>query len=466
MPHVSVHLGARLNRRQKVGKSISFVPLVRAMAGLRTLVHGAFAVTLATVAVLFLVTGCGGASRPSEDTASTAEPIWYGQPETGFPGVGLVTAPGKQTCTGVLINSTTVLTAGHCVGLGLGPSFTFGLGPNGDQEVQATTTWYGEPDSAPLNGFPGPGRDLGLLIFDSPFSAQPLVLVAPENIPVGKTCTAVGYGMHNEADGTITSGHKRSATEVIQGSDPDDPQKFRVWEGSGLIDHGDSGGPLICDGEVVGIDSDGDVFSDGYNTHDVFADYAQIDPHWISNMTSPGAADRCAENTDMWCCSETTGTGSSCADRTIRFNYGGAAVAGGFNDLGQTIRFGACDFGSQRNYDFVSGPTYGPGYYQIRSTMSNLCVAPDPFLDSRTVTLIGCSDCETGNSDRCLWSFTSAAGDIFELQNKASGECLYSPQGENYTSYSPMEQHACSPTEFDLTTYQRELLFLDNFPCP
>jgi hypothetical protein len=82
----------------------------------------------------------------------------------------------------------------------------------------------------------------------------------------------VGFGAHNETNGTVTFDRKRSCTESVQSADA---STIAVLMVSGVADHGDSGGPLVCDGKITAVvrnHTDGD-----WPSH-VRQNYTTIDP--------------------------------------------------------------------------------------------------------------------------------------------------------------------------------------------
>jgi hypothetical protein len=60
--------------------------------------------------------------------------------------------------------------------------------------------------------------------------------------------------MLEDAMGTITVEQRRSATERVVAVEP---SAVHVVRGSGVADHGDSGGPLLCGGHIAGATSCG-----------------------------------------------------------------------------------------------------------------------------------------------------------------------------------------------------------------
>jgi hypothetical protein len=79
---------------------------------------------------------------------------------------------------------------------------------------------------------------------------RPLDINTAQLPSVNATCNAIGFGAHNESNGTVTGQVKRSATEKIESVDA---TTIAVKMVSGVADHGDSGGPLLCDGRISAV---------------------------------------------------------------------------------------------------------------------------------------------------------------------------------------------------------------------
>ncbi len=204
--------------------------------------------------------GCGGAAPLDNNVDETA--IQGGAVDANDPAVGLVWLSGGGFCSGVLIAPDVVLTAGHCA---IEPIEAFYTG-----EGKRATTVGVEPESglkkhdvadqAPYPGYdinagcPNPTIDVGLVRLAKPLtSVKPLALAAapPKK---GAVCRVVGYGIHDDAKGNETFEQKRRAdVSVVQ---LDAAAVLVDWK-TGISDHGDSGGPLLCGGKIVGDTSCG-----------------------------------------------------------------------------------------------------------------------------------------------------------------------------------------------------------------
>jgi hypothetical protein len=222
------------------------------------------------IAVPALAAAMGACATEPDDAsavASTQEEIQAGSLETGYPQVGEVYNSAGSYCTGTLISPSVVLTAAHCAGTTL----TFKTGTSTSNFV----------DHAVDRQIAHASKDLLLLHLARPIrDMRPLDINTAGRPAVGTTCIAVGFGAHNESNGTVTKQVKRSATEIVE-SQNDTTIAVRMV--SGVADHGDSGGPLICDGRISAVvhnHTDGD-----WPTH-IRENYATLDAVWASNMTA------------------------------------------------------------------------------------------------------------------------------------------------------------------------------------
>jgi hypothetical protein len=203
---------------------------------------------------LALVSACSGSTQ--SQTGASAQQIQGGQLETGYPAVGLVQLAGGGFCNGTLIAPSVVLTARHC------------QNPTGFNTGTSGADFVSHPVDKNIP-YPQPSNE-GIFQNDAQIVhlSSPIIDILPMHIntggspSVGTTCTAVGFGQHTEG-GTTTAGTKRSASVVIdqfgRGLDAEDGIAMKCPNGSctpfvgtGVPDHGDSGGPLLCDGRIVG----------------------------------------------------------------------------------------------------------------------------------------------------------------------------------------------------------------------
>lgn len=190
--------------------------------------------------VALLLCACSQAEEVAVVDSSFA-PIQGGFATDAEPAVGLLLYEDGGYCTATLIAPNVILTAAHCVQKPLRAFRTNGK----DHAIR-------DKRSAPFYldlWCPNPTNDVAVVRL-----AQSITDIAP--IPFGKappntgsSCTAIGFGIHNTASGTVERMRKRQGTsrikEISNGS-------IKVEYETAVADSGDSGGPLLCDGTIVG----------------------------------------------------------------------------------------------------------------------------------------------------------------------------------------------------------------------
>ncbi len=204
------------------------------------------------------------AAETVEPEARSAAPIIGGTTDTGHPSVGLVRAYGAdgsgQLCTGTLVAPRVVLTAGHCAYVGNG------------RAVQADISYDAQPNigvAVGTNGFtsgtiiphpsydgdPNVGHDVSVIVLSTAPNAPVTSLGASP--AAGSSITAVGYGRSSFGTGDQPGGGVGLKRMITIPVDAVTAHEFTAGsDGQGTC-HGDSGGPELQGGAVVGVTSYG-----------------------------------------------------------------------------------------------------------------------------------------------------------------------------------------------------------------
>jgi hypothetical protein len=278
---------------------------------------------MTAVAAAIAVAGCGAHDG---SPGSSASQIQGGTPDDGDPSVGILyaTAPGQPAslCTATLIDASVILTAAHCILPSSQASYGFYTGAGQaaatvTPQIVANMTAY-DIDQPPVvyPGFvdgacPHVQHDLALLHLSAPADGlTPLAWSQVSEPPAGTECTGVGFGASSDT-GTTLYGQKRSATETIVAVLDDSPN-VSVSRGTGLAASGDSGGPLFCNGVMVGTTS-------CHEADPTIEYYSRVDQDvsgWLLGQiaTWGGSASACPDGqTDSGGCLDSTDAGT-CGD--------------------------------------------------------------------------------------------------------------------------------------------------------
>ncbi|MET8542582.1 serine protease [Kitasatospora sp. NPDC004799] len=251
---------------------------------MRTTDRRPISVLLAAAALVAVAATPAAAVHGGSDTTTRSHPFV----------VALQTAAGEQWCTGALIAPTKVLTAGHCVSEADDPRSLRVIAGRTDLtgsggQVRRVKDARVDPRHAP-----GLVHDSAVLTLDRPLPQKP-VRVARQGdealFRYGRAATLLGFG-RSGSDGPGT--HLKQAElrlAPLASCDPytlpDDSPLLKVcgMPRAGTTDSvckGDSGGPLMAGGVVIGVVSTGNKYCDTQYPVSVFTRATDVPAELLS----------------------------------------------------------------------------------------------------------------------------------------------------------------------------------------
>ena len=236
------------------------------------------------LAFALAISGCGAVDEAANTDESS---IQGGHVDSADPAVGLVWFQGGGFCSGTLIAPDVVLTAGHCVADPVEGFYTgagkrvaaVGEDPASGMTRHAVAAQLAHPSYSPLGGCPNQTFDVGLIRLEKPLTTVKPLPRASAAPAYSSACRIVGYGVHNTDANDETFEQKRGANVWVKAVG----QSWidLLWK-TGIADHGDSGGPLLCNEQIAAVTSCG---VDGVYPDHREAYYARTDDigKWIDS---------------------------------------------------------------------------------------------------------------------------------------------------------------------------------------
>ncbi|MEO8701495.1 MAG: trypsin-like serine protease [Kofleriaceae bacterium] len=196
-------------------------------------------------AIAFALLGCTEVT-----TGVAAQPIVGGVVSPQDQATVALVGPRGVFCSGVLVESTRVITAAHClpphitepieaVEVFFGADITQGGVRIAILEARAHPAW--QPDSFT--------DDIGIIELVEPSAIGPVAVGSTAGLTGGDTLRAVGYGVSQAAG---VPGVKRTGELIV---DTIDASTIELFADPAVTCNGDSGGPVFAGDAVVGINS-------------------------------------------------------------------------------------------------------------------------------------------------------------------------------------------------------------------
>ena len=194
--------------------------------------------------------------------------------------IGNYTAGGSFSCTGALISSTVILTAGHCVAPANSWNVTFQTGSGTTTIAVASSQVHDGYQSRPSPNSGISQYDIAILRLatSAPVGTAIYGITDGSTAPTfgditGSLVDMVGYGIGGNPSGGLASGTRRYAQNRLDGFLPgqvDNPlltsQDFSSAlepGGYGIVGAGDSGGPMFLNNIIIGVASASTIPSTG-----------------------------------------------------------------------------------------------------------------------------------------------------------------------------------------------------------
>jgi hypothetical protein len=246
--------------------------------------------------------GLSPESKPESEGVTSESDIQRGVEERGYPAVGMLLFRSGSLGTGTLIRPNVVLTAGH-VAYGSVETFHYGRPPAGKNTNYKNLTSVKIADKAlgdcyARPGYARPSRcvgdlDIALVKLEKNVTdVTPIPMFEKDLITFEQALktlrdprgTAVGFGCYTGPDNKQSFGNRRSAISIFSSINA---TEIVLREGTGIASGGDSGGPILYEGKIMGTVRGGVEFTkDGNTCGRVREGYVRIDQAmpWITEQ--------------------------------------------------------------------------------------------------------------------------------------------------------------------------------------
>jgi secreted trypsin-like serine protease len=187
-----------------------------------------------------------------------------------------------DTYTAAVVSPTVLLTAAHCIDAANHPGYLYGVFTGDDASVypnlaalepQLRTVASVHPHPQYSTNLPFYG-DIGVVVMSAPLPITPIPmqLDALDTTVVGKAAQIIGYGQ------IVYNTYNAKRFEAMTSVGALDSDTILVGDAAKHACLGDSGGPAIVNGKLVGVDSYGPVGCNGpahYRRVDTFKPFIE-----------------------------------------------------------------------------------------------------------------------------------------------------------------------------------------------
>ena len=248
--------------------------------------RGTLALALAMICSTSLLGGCD--TGQSEDLETTPSHIVGGWFEPGMEYAVAILENGDAVCTGTLVDTRLVVTAGHCVSGPLGTLEVF-FGPNANWLNTGTVVDVASYQAYPSFDLWSLDHDIGVIELAEDAPVTPAAMLPAGvfgNGYVGTELRFVGYGSTH----WIGFGYGRKRAVDIE-VDAVDSSTFTYYDNTHQTCFGDSGGGAFADHDgqwqLIGITSWGDPYCNQYGVD------TRVDAYlsWIEGFMGGGGGE-------------------------------------------------------------------------------------------------------------------------------------------------------------------------------